>query len=58
MGLLQSQAQPALEDLTRHADQETLERVRRIKTSHQRLVTRVGLVKEVLEKHMEVGRGL
>ena len=54
VGLLQAQAQPALEDLTRHADQETLERVRRIKTGHQRLITRVGLVREVLEKHMEV----
>lgn len=42
---LQAQAQPALEELTHNADQPTLERVRRIKTWHQRLLGRVKLVR-------------
>jgi len=50
---LNAQAQPALEDLTKNADQPTLERVRRIKTTHQRLLGRVKLVREVLERLME-----
>ncbi|KAG1680764.1 hypothetical protein FOA52_008097 [Chlamydomonas sp. UWO 241] len=51
--ILHQKCQSALEDLTKDADQPTLERVRRIKTGHQRLLTRVKLVREVLERLME-----
>jgi magnesium transporter len=51
--VLQAQAHPALEELTKEADQPVLERVRRIKTSHQRLLGRVRLVRDVLERLME-----
>lgn len=54
--ILQAQAHPALEELTKEADQPVLERVRRIKTSHQRLLGRVRLVRDVLERLMEDDR--
>ncbi len=40
---------PALEALTKTADTANLEAVRRIKTQHARLVTRVTAAKEALE---------
>lgn len=52
MDLLQALAQPALEDFTANADQGNLERVRRIKTSHQRLMNRVTLVRDAMERIM------
>mmetsp|Transcript_16540 Transcript_16540/g.49302 ORF Transcript_16540/g.49302 Transcript_16540/m.49302 type:complete len:428 (-) Transcript_16540:775-2058(-) len=51
--ILHQKAQSALEDLTKEADQPTLERVRRIKTGHQRMVGRVKLVREVLDRYLE-----
>ena len=50
--VLQAQAHPALEELTKEADQPVLERVRRIKTSHTKLLGRVRLVRDVLERLM------
>eukprot|EP00798_Chlamydomonas_sp_ICE-L_P000092 gene92-3699_t len=51
--VLQSHAGPAVEMITRKTDRETLERVRRIKSKRQRLVTRVGLIREILEELTE-----
>lgn len=50
---LESLAHPALEDLTRTQDTVNLERVRKIKTQHQRLTGRVQMVREVLERYMQ-----
>lgn len=46
-------ALPAMEDLTRRGpDTVNLERVRRIKTQHQRLTGRVQAVREAIERHL------
>eukprot|EP00877_Chromochloris_zofingiensis_P002090 jgi/Chrzof1/11882/Cz06g13130.t1 len=50
---LESVAHPALDALTKGQDTVNLERVRKIKTQHQRLTGRVQTLKEVLERYME-----
>ncbi|KIZ02442.1 hypothetical protein MNEG_5514 [Monoraphidium neglectum] len=50
---LEQLAHPALDALTRNADTINLERVRKIKTQHQRLSGRVTGLREVLERYME-----
>lgn len=52
---LQAMAGPALEDLVNSSDKANLERVRRIKTSHQRLFGRVRAVRESLHRLMGEG---
>ncbi|GFR39805.1 hypothetical protein Agub_g295 [Astrephomene gubernaculifera] len=49
---LQAACQPALEALMKTADTANLEAVRRVKTHHARLVTRVTATKEALERLM------
>lgn len=50
VSMLQAQTGPALEDLIRSADRDNLERVRRIKTAHQRFLGRVKAVRESLQR--------
>ncbi|KXZ44220.1 hypothetical protein GPECTOR_71g581 [Gonium pectorale] len=50
---LQLSCQPALEALMKNADTANLEAVRRVKTQHARLVTRVTAAREALERLME-----
>ncbi|GIL81320.1 hypothetical protein Vretimale_1129 [Volvox reticuliferus] len=50
---LQMNSQPALEALMKIADTANLEAVRRVKTHHARLVTRVTATREALERLME-----
>ncbi|GIL63492.1 hypothetical protein Vafri_17545 [Volvox africanus] len=50
---LQMNSQPALEALMKNADTANLEAVRRVKTNHARLVTRVTATREALERLME-----
>ncbi|EFJ43506.1 hypothetical protein VOLCADRAFT_96274 [Volvox carteri f. nagariensis] len=50
---LQVNCQPALEALMKTADTANLEAVRRVKTQHARLVTRVTATREALERLME-----
>ncbi|KAI8464620.1 MAG: hypothetical protein J3K34DRAFT_526053 [Monoraphidium minutum] len=50
---LEAIAHPALDALTRNADTVNLERVRKIKTQHQRISGRVAGLREVLERYME-----
>jgi len=49
---VQAQANPALEDLIANSDKNNLERVRRVKTAHQRLLSRVLTVREALHRLM------
>ncbi len=49
---LESLAHPALDALTRNANTVNLERVRKIKTQHQRLEGRVTSLREALERYM------
>ncbi|GLI61062.1 hypothetical protein VaNZ11_003325 [Volvox africanus] len=50
---LHMNSQPALEALMKNADTANLEAVRRVKTQHARLVTRVTATREALERLME-----
>lgn len=49
---LESLAHAALEDLTRSTNTVNLERVRKIKTKHQRLTGKVVSVREAIQRHM------
>lgn len=50
---LDLQCGPALEALTRDVSTDNLERVRKVKTRHQRLLARVTTVREELERFLE-----
>lgn len=50
---LDSVAHPALDALTRSADTLNLERVRKIKTQHQRLDVRLSSVRDTLQRYLE-----
>jgi hypothetical protein len=54
---LEAHAHPALDALTRACNTVNLERVRKIKTQHQRLTGRLQALKEVLERYMGEGGG-
>ncbi|KAK9918718.1 hypothetical protein WJX75_006255 [Coccomyxa subellipsoidea] len=50
---LESSSHPALDALTKHVSTANLERVRKVKTRHQRLYTRVVTVREELQRFLE-----
>lgn len=50
---LEGVALPALDALTKNISSNTLERVRKVKTRHQRLALKVGYIREELEEYLE-----
>ncbi|KAK9811417.1 hypothetical protein WJX72_003689 [[Myrmecia] bisecta] len=50
---LEAVAHPALDELTKHVNTPNLERVRKVKTRHQRLFTRIVTVREELQRFLE-----
>lgn len=54
---LEALAHPALDALMRNCNSTNLERVRKIKTQHQRLQGRLQGLREVMERYMGEGAG-